>query len=122
MPIDKNHWKVQLNINWDFKSEDNDFIIEEKIYATVKDYIGLTYDNPPGDYKNCLNTKIAMGELILVYNLSGKSDDLRTKSRAACEIINFRSAMAGKTEKKLRKTIYIKQLYLYGLILTLSSC
>ena len=71
---------------WNFRSKCRDFGIQGCIEASVEDFVGLTYYNPPGGVKHCLNSKIARCEL----NLStkdGRQEHLYTKNRAAFEIL-----------------------------------
>ncbi len=52
--------------------------------------VGLSYNNPPGGSKHCLNTKIAACELKVVRKTSGRlsaPEILSTRQRAAFEIL-----------------------------------
>jgi hypothetical protein len=50
-------------------------------------FIGLNYYNPPGGIKHCLNSKIAACKLYFKDKVTGKSEILETKNRAAFEIL-----------------------------------
>ncbi len=76
--------------NWRFHSKNNYAEIEGTIFADKNDFVGLTYYNPPGGIKNCLNTKIASAKIKIRYkNAAGKciEDILETNNRAAFEIL-----------------------------------
>jgi len=76
--------------SWEFASETNEFGIEGRISAPREAFVGLTYFNPPGGHKYCLNTKIAACQLQIVDKRPGQakaSQALSTVSRAAFEIL-----------------------------------
>ena len=76
--------------NWEFASETDEFGIEGRISAPREAFVGLTYYNPPGGHKYCLNTKIAACRLQIVDKRPGQvkaPQMLSTKSRAAFEIL-----------------------------------
>ena len=57
-----------------------------EVSAPAEAFVGLTYGNPPGGTKTCLNTKIASCEVHL--EETGRSPiHLRTASRASFEIL-----------------------------------
>lgn len=75
---------------WNFSSETNVVKIEGIISAQRSDFIGLTYFNPPGGSKQCLNSKIASCKLTIHNKKNGKivnSETLETEHRAAFEIL-----------------------------------
>jgi hypothetical protein len=72
---------------WNFRSDNQAVRIEGKISAPREAFVGLTYYNPPGGNKHCLNTKIASCELKLTRKPNGKPETLSTQSRAAFEIL-----------------------------------
>jgi hypothetical protein len=60
--------------------------IHGRIHAGADAFVGLTYDNPPGGSKTCLNTKVASAEFTLAR--SGHAPlTLVTRHRAAFEIL-----------------------------------
>ncbi len=64
-----------------------------RIAAVAEDFVCLTYNNPPGGYKHCLNTKVARCRLAIRYkDRSKKKELLETDNRAAFEILtdNFK--------------------------------
>ncbi|MBI9074432.1 MAG: hypothetical protein JEZ02_03395 [Desulfatibacillum sp.] len=71
---------------WDFSSKNRDFSIQGSIKASIEDFVGLTYYNPPGGVKHCLNTKIAWCEVNL-NTKDGVQERLFTQNRAAFEIL-----------------------------------
>jgi hypothetical protein len=72
---------------WEFKSKNKDVEIAGQISAPSQAFIGLNYSNPPGGNKHCLNSKIAAYELYFKDKVTGKSEILETKHRAAFEIL-----------------------------------
>jgi len=75
---------------WTFRSESKDIEIEGKISAPREAFAGLSYYNPPGGTKHCLNSKIASCEVAIKDKRSGKSgsiQQLSAKRRAAFEIL-----------------------------------
>ena len=72
---------------WDFKSETAQVGIEGTISAPRGAFVGLNYHNPPGGSKHCLNSKIAGCTLHLRDKLSGTTEIMETKNRAAFEIL-----------------------------------
>jgi hypothetical protein len=73
--------------SWEFKSKNNDVEIEGQISAPSQAFIGLNYYNPSGENKHCLNSKIAACNLYFKDKVTGKSEILETKYRAAFEIL-----------------------------------
>lgn len=72
---------------WDFVSETDDVCLAGTISAPREAFVGLTYRNPPGGEKHCLNTKIASCELRLTHKGSSETEILSTRHRAAFEIL-----------------------------------
>jgi hypothetical protein len=75
---------------WSFTSENSRVAVEGTISAPREAFVALTYDNPPGGSKQCLNTKIASCELRVrdkAAGPGGKPEVLFTRSRAAFEIL-----------------------------------
>ena len=71
---------------WTIDTRTSDVRVRGRIQAAADAFVGLTYDNPPGGSKTCLNTKIASAELVLTR--SGRAPQtLVTKHRAAFEIL-----------------------------------
>ncbi|MFN8237600.1 MAG: hypothetical protein U0T77_05470 [Chitinophagales bacterium] len=81
--------KAELNYyEWHFSSENNAAKITGVLKAHADDFVGLTYYNPPGGNKFCLNTKIASCEIDLMEKSRiGLSYHLKTNHRAAFEIL-----------------------------------
>ena len=74
---------------WQIRSRTPQIRISVHIHAPMASFVGLTYNNPPGGTKTCLNTKLATCELTLDY--PGHSPRiLTTKHRAAFEILTDR--------------------------------
>lgn len=90
-----NHWvdivKAKASLGyykWTFSSENKEVRIEGTIQAHARDFVGLTYYNPPGGNKFCLNSKIASCELLVVEKSRvGLTFSLSTRNRAAFEIL-----------------------------------
>ena len=60
------------------------------IRAPKSAFVGLTYDNPPGGSKTCLNCKLASADITV--ERPGRPDrNLLTRHRAAFEILTDRS-------------------------------
>jgi hypothetical protein len=70
---------------WRFASADKDVAITGRITADPAAFVGLSYLNPPGGTKTCLNTKIAAAELTL--RRGGQCVALRAHNRALFEIL-----------------------------------
>lgn len=71
---------------WNLSSANEECAIEARFRAKKADFIALTYLNPPGGTKTCLNSKIASCEVTL--RVPNKADVvLRTEHRAAFEIL-----------------------------------
>lgn len=73
--------------NWEFGSETAEVAIEGLISASRDAFVGLSYRNPPGGAKHCLNSKVAACRLCIRDKRSGANEILETKSRAAFEIL-----------------------------------
>ena len=64
--------------------------IHGRIHAPAGAFVGLTYDNPPGGSKTCLNSKLASAEIVV--ERPGKpTRTLLTRHRAAFEILTDRT-------------------------------
>jgi hypothetical protein len=72
---------------WEFKSGTAEVEIGGVISASRPAFVGLKYYNPPGGVKYCLNSKIASCRLSLRDKVTGTTETLETKSRAAFEIL-----------------------------------
>ncbi|MGK5094338.1 hypothetical protein WDW89_20270 [Deltaproteobacteria bacterium TL4] len=70
---------------WNFDTQKDDTRIYGLIQAPKSAFVGLTYYNPPGGSKTCLNTKIARCELTLEHQ--GDRRTLVSQNRAAFEIL-----------------------------------
>lgn len=70
---------------WDFDSKGEGIRVHGRIEAPRSAFVGLTYLNPPGGSKTCLNCKVARCELTL--ERDGTAETFVTESRAAFEIL-----------------------------------
>jgi hypothetical protein len=75
---------------WTIETENPQVHISGRIHAPASAFVGLTYLNPPGGAKTCLNTKLAGAEII-VRRPGCASRTLTTKHRAAFEILTDRA-------------------------------
>jgi hypothetical protein len=73
--------------HWRFASRNELVRIEGEIRALREAFVGLRYYNPPGGEKYCLNAKIASCDVRVTDLASGRTERLRTASRAAFEIL-----------------------------------
>lgn len=77
---------------WTFFSENKYVAVEGKIETEPANFVGLTYYNPPGGNKFCLNSKIASCTLkVREKSKLGLNYELYTKNRAAFEILTDNS-------------------------------
>ena len=72
---------------WTFTSEDAAVHVQGTITAPPDAFVALSYANPPGGTKTCLNTKIAACELRVRDKDTGRTDVLSSRHRAAFEIL-----------------------------------
>jgi hypothetical protein len=72
---------------WNFCSKTPRVEIEGTITAPRKAFVGLTYYNPPGGTKTCLNSKIASCTLRFKDKVHGITETLQAENRAAFEIL-----------------------------------
>ncbi|RPJ63293.1 MAG: hypothetical protein EHM12_02655 [Dehalococcoidia bacterium] len=80
--------------DWQFKSGNEKYELEGRIWADRSRFAGLTYYNPPGGNKFCLNSKIASCTLKITYKEGGNkgtSELLSTDHRAAFEILTSKN-------------------------------
>jgi hypothetical protein len=70
---------------WQFDSKRNGIRVRGSIEAPRSAFVGLTYLNPPGGSKTCLNSKVARCEVTL--ERGGRTQTFTTRSRAAFEIL-----------------------------------
>jgi len=76
--------------DWRIDSRTAEAGVSIRIHARPSDFVGLTYGNPPGGSKTCLNTKLAACELTL--ERPGRARRTwTTRTRAAFEILTDRS-------------------------------
>ena len=75
---------------WTIASQTPQVRISGRIHAPASAFVGLTYANPPGGSKTCLNTKLASAE-ITVQRPGRPARTLVTAHRAAFEILTDRS-------------------------------
>jgi hypothetical protein len=85
-------YTVGEDVTWEFRSVGRDSAtrgpveVEGAFRAPRSDFVELTYDNPPGGTKTCLNTKIAAADLTVRY-ANAYPVTFRTAHRAAFEIL-----------------------------------
>jgi hypothetical protein len=72
--------------SWTLETQNDEVRIAGRIHAPANAFVGLTYDNPPGGSKTCLNTKLAAAE-ITVHRTGAAPIALMTQHRAAFEIL-----------------------------------
>jgi hypothetical protein len=73
--------------DWTFGAQNDEVKIEGRITAPQVDFVGLTYYNPPGGIKHCLNSKLADCQLTVTDKQAGRQESLTARHRAAFEII-----------------------------------
>jgi hypothetical protein len=73
--------------DWTFGAENNQVKIDGRISAPKNAFVGLTYYNPPGGIKHCLNSKLASCSVTVTDKSSGRQETLTAKHRAAFEIL-----------------------------------
>jgi hypothetical protein len=71
---------------WNFRCAADGLCIEGRISAPREAFVGLTYYNPPGGTKQCLNTKLAACEVTITGHAAAP-EILSTAHRAAFEIL-----------------------------------
>jgi hypothetical protein len=72
--------------DWQFQTHSDQASIRCRIQAPRERFVGLTYGNPPGGVKTCLNSKLASCELTLT--VPGQEPRvLHSRHRAAFEIL-----------------------------------
>jgi len=82
---------VGASVTWRFRFETEELRASGYLAADLADFVTLTYLNPPGGTKRCLNSKIASASLTLVHKVGprrGAVDDLFARRRAAFEILS----------------------------------
>ncbi|MBL4868236.1 MAG: hypothetical protein JKY67_17870 [Pseudomonadales bacterium] len=72
--------------DWSFKTSNGSESLDVRVQAPKSNFVGLTYNNPPGGTHTCLNTKIASCTATLTLK-NGETRTLTTASRAAFEIL-----------------------------------
>ena len=73
--------------DWTFGAENHEVKIAGRISAPKDAFVGLTYYNPPGGIKHCLNSKLASCEVTVTDKRSGEQEVLTARHRAAFEIL-----------------------------------
>lgn len=76
--------------DWRIDTDNAQARIRGHIHAPASAFVGLTYDNPPGGSKTCLNSKLASAEIV-VERRGQPPRRLRTEHRAAFEILTDRN-------------------------------
>jgi hypothetical protein len=75
---------------WRIDSRNAQARIHGRMQAPASAFVGLTYDNPPGGSKTCLNSKLANAEFVI--ERPGKpARTLVAEHRAAFEILTDRT-------------------------------
>ncbi len=74
------------HFDWQFQAHDEKAEIHCRMHAPRARFVGLTYGNPPGGTKTCLNTKLASCELTLTRR-GQPPRQLHSAHRAAFEIL-----------------------------------
>lgn len=76
---------------WDFETSNDDITVQGHIHAPKEAFVTLTYYNPPGGNKYCLNTKIAACDLTLRRKKNGhdwQEKKLVAKHKVLFEILS----------------------------------
>ena len=73
--------------SWEFSAENEEIILDGTIHCEPSDVVCLTYRNPPGGHKFCLNSKVSQCSLTLRNRATGAETHLHTRNRAAFEIL-----------------------------------
>jgi hypothetical protein len=73
--------------DWTFSAESDTVAIAGHISAPKDAFVGLTYYNPPGGTKQCLNSKLASCEVTVTNKQSGQREVLSAQHRTAFEIL-----------------------------------
>jgi hypothetical protein len=82
----RGEWSYFTDFRWTLRTRQGDAEIEAEIAAPRADFVGLTYANPPGGSKTCLNTKLADARVVL--RRAGRPElRLHARRRAAFEIL-----------------------------------
>jgi len=79
------HARIE-GLDWSFTTHAGDASLRVRIQAPAHRFVGLTYDDPPGGSRICLNCKLAACELDLVRR-GEPTISLRTQHRAAFELV-----------------------------------
>src|SRR5207245_2631463 len=72
---------------WEFGAENHAVKIAGEISAPREAFVGLTYYNPPGGIKHCLNSKLASCRLTVTDKSTGGQETLKAQHRTAFEIL-----------------------------------
>lgn len=77
---------------WVFRADTRGVRVEGTVSAQREQFVGLTYRNPTGGVKYCLNTQLAACEVRFEDRRNGKSirETLFTRHRAAFEVVTDR--------------------------------
>jgi hypothetical protein len=76
--------------NWRIDTRNAQARIHGYIHAPANAFVGLSYDNPPGGNKTCLNSKLASAEIV-IERPGQPARTLLTEHRAAFEILTDRT-------------------------------
>lgn len=72
---------------WNFSTGNDEVAISGTITAPREAFVALTYHNPPGGNKYCLNTKIGSCRMEVIDKASGRTESLLARNRTLFEII-----------------------------------
>jgi hypothetical protein len=73
-------------LDWSLATRNADATLQVRVHAPAQRFVGLTYDDPPGGSRLCLNCKLAACELELA-RPGRPTLSLRTQHRAAFELV-----------------------------------
>ncbi|MFW5879061.1 MAG: hypothetical protein ACOCVR_04500 [Myxococcota bacterium] len=80
-------WKGRFDyFTWQFRGSSAEARLRGRIFGRKDAFVGLRYENPPGGWKWCLNSKIASCEVTLERR-GQRPVTLRSANRAAFEIL-----------------------------------
>ncbi len=81
------NWGRFSYFDWSFRIRHPEATISGRVRAKKEDFVALTYYNPPGGNKTCINSKIAACEVLVTYKDDRAPVRLTTNNRAAFELL-----------------------------------